>query len=183
MLLEDRELQSRAARIEAMLEEIEALPDPNARARMADIVQGLLELYGEGLARILAIVTKQPDPEERAQTLKRLTEDELISHLLLLHDLHPVDVETRVEQALEGVRPYLQTHGGNVALIGVEEGVAYLRLEGHCKGCPSSTMTLRHTVEEALRRAAPELIGIVAEEPPQMPANFVPLTSLMTPSS
>ena len=178
MLLEDPELKTQAAKIEVMLEEIEAMPDPAMRAKVSDLIQVLLALHGEGLARIMNTVARQPDPAMSAWTLQQFTEDDLVSHLLLLHDLHPVDVETRVEQALEGVRPFLKSHGGNVELIGVEDGVARLRLQGHCKSCPSSTITLKHTVEEAIRKAAPELIGIEAEEPPQVPANFVPISSL-----
>ena len=180
MLVEDQDLQAQAAKIEAVLEAIESFPDPAMRENVAEIVQGLLAFHGEGLARMLQIIAQQDDPAAGQRTLAAFTEDGVISHMLLLHDLHPVDVTTRVEQALEGVRPYLQSHGGNVALIAVEDGVAHLRLEGHCKGCPSSTMTLKLTVEEAIRKAAPELIGIDAEDgmeaPP--PANFVPISAL-----
>ncbi|MEJ7843606.1 MAG: NifU family protein, partial [Rubrobacter sp.] len=89
--------------------------------------------------------------------------DELVSHLLLLHGLHPLDVETRVVQALEEVRPYLQSHGGNVEFLGVENGVARLRMQGSCDGCPSSAMTLKLAIEEAVLKAAPDLDGIEAE--------------------
>ncbi len=181
MASEEREMQAKAAKIESLLGEIEALPDIATRAKVADVVQALLALYGEGLARVLAIVAQQGVPGAGAMTLAAFADDPLISHLLLLHDLHPVDVEERVERALEEVRPYLQSHGGNVELIGVEAGIAHLRLQGHCKGCPSSTMTLKSTVEEAIRKAAPELIGIEAEngaESEPRPANFVPISAL-----
>jgi Fe-S cluster biogenesis protein NfuA/nitrite reductase/ring-hydroxylating ferredoxin subunit len=75
--------------------------------------------------------------------------------------------------ALEEVRPYLQSHGGNVELLGVEEGVARLRMQGSCSGCPSSTVTLRLAIEEAIQKTAPDLERIeaegVAEEPKQAP--------------
>ena len=94
MLLEDRELTERAARIEALLDEIESFPDPAMRARVAAIVQGLLALYGEGLRRMLDIVEQQSAADVAATLLDAFAGDELISHLLLLHDLHPVDVES-----------------------------------------------------------------------------------------
>ena len=72
--------------------------------------------------------------------------------LLLLHGLHPLDLEARVRQALDKVRPYLRSHGGNVELLGVDEGVVRLRLEGSCHGCPSSAATMRQTIEEAILR-------------------------------
>jgi Fe-S cluster biogenesis protein NfuA/nitrite reductase/ring-hydroxylating ferredoxin subunit len=180
MLLEDRELTERAARIEALLDEIDSLPDPAVRARVAEIVQGLLALYGEGLRRMLAIVERD-GRTAGVHLLEAFARDELIAHLLLLHDLHPVDVETRVARALEEVRPYLQSHGGNVELLGIEGGVARLRLQGSCQGCPSSIMTLKLAIEEAIRKAAPDLEGIEAEglaEPPPRPAAFIPAASI-----
>ena len=183
MLLEDRELQTQAVRIETLIEEMEAYPDPAARAKMAEIVQSLLALYGEGLARMLEIVAGQNDATIGMQTIAAFAHDDLVSHLLLLHDLHPIDVEERVERALEEVRPYLKSHGGNVELLGVQNGVARLRLLGHCNGCPSSAMTLQTAVEEAIRKVAPELIRIEAVEPaaalPHSTGSFVPLSYLM----
>ena len=160
VLLDDQGLQERVARMETLLGEIERLADPNARAKAAEMVQVLLELYGEGLARMMEAVARR---EESEGTFKVFADDELISHLLLLHGLHPLDVETRVVQALEEVRPYLQSHGGNVELLGVEGGVARVRLQGSCDGCPSSTMTLKLAIEEAVMKAAPDLEGIEAE--------------------
>src|SRR3712207_2544383 len=160
VLLDDQGLQERVARMETLLGEIERLADPNARAKAAEMVQVLLELYGEGLARMMEAVARG---EESERTFKVFADDELISHLLLLHGLHPLDVETRVVQALEEVRPYLQSHGGNVELLGVEGGVARVRLQGSCDGCPSSTVTLKLAIEEAIMKAAPDLEGIEAE--------------------
>jgi Fe-S cluster biogenesis protein NfuA/nitrite reductase/ring-hydroxylating ferredoxin subunit len=160
MLLDDQGLQERVARMETLLEEIESLNDPNARAKAAEVVQVLLELYGEGLARVMEVIA---EGEERERVFEALAEDELVSHLLLLHGLHPLDVETRVARALEEVRPYLQSHGGNVELLGIEGGVVRVRLEGSCDGCPSSAVTLKLAIEEAIQKAAPDLEGVEAE--------------------
>ena len=157
--MDDQEARERVGRIEAMLEEIESLPDPVAQARCTEVVGALLDLYGEGLARI---VERLPEPQA-------LVEDELVAHLLLLHGLHPVPVEARVHGALEEVRPYLQSHGGNVQLVSLQEGVLRLRLEGSCSGCPSSAATLSLAVEEAVNKAAPEIERIEAEE--EQPTN------------
>jgi Fe-S cluster biogenesis protein NfuA/nitrite reductase/ring-hydroxylating ferredoxin subunit len=166
VLLDDKGLQERVTRMEALLEEIETLSDPNARSKAAEVVGVLLELYGEGLARMMEVVA---EGEERERTFDAFAEDELVSHLLLLHGLHPLDLKTRVVRALEEVRPYLLSHGGNVELLGVEEGVARLRMQGSCSGCPSSTVTLKLAIEEAIQKTAPDLERIqaegVAEEP------------------
>jgi Fe-S cluster biogenesis protein NfuA len=78
-----------------------------------------------------------------------------------------VPLADRVTQALDEVRPYLATHGGDVELLGVgEDGVAHLRLKGSCSGCPSSAITLKSAVEEAIHKAAPDVEDIVAEDDP-----------------
>jgi Fe-S cluster biogenesis protein NfuA len=87
----------------------------------------------------------------------------LVAHLLLLHGLHPVPVAQRVQGALDGVLPYLESHGGSVELLGIEGGVARLRLQGSCSGCPSSTMTLKLAIEEAIFKAAPDIDEVRAE--------------------
>ena len=85
--------------------------------------------------------------------MRRLADDEVVGNLLVLHDLHPDDVDTRVQQALERVRPYLGSHAGGVSLSGVDErGVVHLRLEGSCDGCPSSSLTVRSAIEDAILR-------------------------------
>lgn len=160
MLLDDQRVQEQVARMEALLGEIETLKDPTARSKAAEMVQVLLELYGEGLARMMDTVA---EGEDRERAFDTFAADELISHLLLLHGLHPLDVETRVLGALDEVRPYLESHGGNVQFLGIEDGVAHLRLEGSCDGCPSSTVTLKLAIEEAIQKAAPDLEGIEAE--------------------
>ena len=145
-------MEETVARVERLLEEVEALPDAAARDKALETVQALLDLYGEGLSRILSQVDTSA-----------VADDELVEHLLLLHDLHPVPVEARVRDALDGVRPYLESHGGDVELLGVDEGVVRLALRGSCSGCPSSTMTLKLAIEEAIHKAAPDVDEVVAD--------------------
>jgi Fe-S cluster biogenesis protein NfuA len=144
--MDDGQMRGQVARVEELLGQVE--DDPRALEAVAAIV----ELYGEALRRV---VGRFP--------LEEIVEDELLLHLLLLHDLHPVGVETRVARALEEVRPYLGSHGGDVELLGVADGVARLRLNGTCDGCPSSAVTLKHSIETAILRAAPELERVEAE--------------------
>jgi Fe-S cluster biogenesis protein NfuA len=154
-------------RIEALLEEVEGLADPAARDTALELVQGLLDLYGEGLARVVGYVAERDADGTLAGAL---ADDELVAHLLLLHGLHPVPLERRVGEALAEVRPYLESHGGNVELLGVDEGVVRLQLQGSCSGCPSSAVTLKLAVEEAIQKAAPDVQEIVAVDAPPQPA-------------
>ena len=144
----------RIAELDAKLARLEGLPDSPARQLAFQTVQGLMEVYGDALARVVDLA-----PE----VISRLAEDELLAHLLLLHNLHPVDVRTRVEAALESVRPYLATHGGGVELLEVQDGVARVRLEGTCNGCPSSMATLQQAIERAVYDAAPDVERVEAE--------------------
>ena len=167
-----------AARIEKLVQEVAEFPDPHARATAQELVQALLDMYGEGLARLLEI-TAETEASGLA-LIDTFASDDLLSSLFLLHGLHPLDIETRILQALDEVRPYLKSHGGNVEFVRVEDDIAHLRLEGSCHGCPGSTVTLKLAIEEAIYKAAPELNGLQVEgvtEPPRRPGTpviFVP---------
>lgn len=154
----DAERQRRAERIEMLIQEVSEFSDAQAREMTEELIQCLLDMYGEGLARILEI-TLQAQPVGQS-LVEEFARDDLVGSLLLVHNLHPVDLQARVQQALDEVRPQLKLHGGNVEFIKVQDGVAYLRLEGSCHGCPSSTITLKHLIEEALYKIAPDLGGL-----------------------
>ena len=140
-------------RIEQLLAGLRAGRDKDTAE---ELVRLLVEMYGDGLRRIVELVHEQ-DPN----LVHQLASDELVESLLLLHDLHPLDVDTRVRQALDKVRPYLGSHAGGVDYLGIDEsGIVHLRLEGSCNGCPSSTLTVRMAIETAIEDAAPEVAGI-----------------------
>jgi len=170
--------QHPAARLEALVQEVSEFSDPRVRATAEELVQTLLDMYGEGLARLLEI-TAESEASGLA-LIDTFASDELLSSLFLLHGLHPVDIETRVMLALDEVRPYLKSHGGNVEFVKVEDSIAHLRLEGSCHGCPGSTMTLKLAIEETIYKAAPDLEGLQVEgvtaPPPRpgVPVTFVP---------
>ena len=83
--------------------------------------------------------------------------------LLLIHDLHPVPLEQRVQDALDSVRPYMESHGGNVELLSLEHGVARIHLRGSCSDCSASSVTLELAIKQALEEAAPDLEGLEVE--------------------
>jgi Fe-S cluster biogenesis protein NfuA len=133
--------------------------DPSAIAD--ELVRLLVGLYGDGLSRIVAVLAEHD--QAGAAIMTALTDDPLVESLLLLHDLHPLDVDARVQRALDQVRPYLGSHAGGVEYLGVADGIAKLRLEGSCHGCPSSTVTVRLAIEGAVMNAAPEVTEVVVE--------------------
>ncbi|MDQ1359101.1 MAG: hypothetical protein QOF20_280 [Acidimicrobiaceae bacterium] len=161
-MAEKKNLRAVGDRIEQLLDELRAAADPRLYGQAEEMLGLVTELYGGGLARIVEVVGES-DPA----TLERLSHDELISSLLLVHGLHPDDLETRVIRALEGVRPMLAGHGGDVELLDIDAaaGAVHLNLLGSCHGCPSSTVTLRMAVETAIAEAAPEIVIIDVEQP------------------
>src|SRR5499425_873908 len=126
-----------------------------------ELVRLLVGMYGDGLAAIMAALAEEG--EAGRAVVDRLTADPLVEGLLLLHGLHPLDVDERIQRALDRVRPYLGSHAGGVQYLGVSDGVARLRLEGTCHGCPSSTVTVRLAIEGAVQDAAPEVTEVVVE--------------------
>ncbi|MDH2429029.1 NifU family protein [Sphaerisporangium sp. TRM90804] len=147
-------------RVEALIDELGALADPMARARAEELVRVMVGLYGAGLERVVGIVVESGASE----VLHRLTADEVVSGLLVVHDLHPLTTEERVRAALDGVRPLLARHEGGVELLGVDaEGVVRLRLSGGCDGCASSRDTVSGAVERAIAMAAPEVARVEVE--------------------
>lgn len=163
----------KAQRVSSLVQEVEAISDERGRSSAIAAIQALLELHADALARILELA----GPE----AAERVAQDPGLAALLVLHGVHPHSLEARVSGALERVRPYLESHGGGVELLGLDEGAVRLRLQGSCHGCPSSTATLRYAIEEALSEAAPEVERVDVEgvvEPPASPPGFVPLGTI-----
>ncbi|MGI8538018.1 MAG: NifU family protein [Mycobacteriales bacterium] len=173
------DLRATGQRIDTLID-ASATGGPVARERAEELVRLVADLYGAGLQRLLEIL----DERERLDddSLEALAKDDLVASLLLVHGLHPYDVTTRVEDALEGVRPYLGSHGGDVELISVGDGVVRLRMLGSCDGCPSSSVTLKLAVEGAIEAAAPEVTAIEVEDPTpkQKPGPTISVESLFS---
>jgi Fe-S cluster biogenesis protein NfuA/nitrite reductase/ring-hydroxylating ferredoxin subunit len=169
------DLRATGERIETLLEAA-STGGRVARERAEELVRLVVDLYGAGLERLLEIVHESGRLDD--ELLDRLAADDLVASLLAVHGLHPYDVETRVTRALDAVRPYLGSHGGDVELLGVTgDGVVRLRMLGSCDGCPSSSVTLTLAVETAIQAAAPEVSGIEVEEPAAGPS-IIPVSAL-----
>jgi Fe-S cluster biogenesis protein NfuA len=156
---------SLVTRVEALTADL----DPAAE----ELAGALMDLYGEGLERIMAAVDEE--------TGRRLGEDGVIASLLLMHGLYPVPLEERVREALESVRPYMESHGGAVELVSLEDGVARIRLEGHCRGCSASASTLELGIRQALEASAPDLEGLVVDGVLEEPTHGPPPGAVLLP--
>ena len=157
-------LNRAGSRVQELVAQIDALPTSPARVLFQECLESVLAFYGHGLARILRLVTDAgPDGQK---IYHDLIHDNVVRGLLIIHDLHPVDLETRLRDALDKVRPYLRSHGGDVELISLTNDVARLRLQGTCKSCASSTVTLELAIRHAIEEACPDLIGFEVEGAP-----------------
>lgn len=172
---DDAQWRTAGDRIQTLLD-ASSLGGAAARERAEQLVREVTDLYGAVLERMMAVAVAA----DRGLA-DRFAADDLVASLLLVHGLHPHDVERRVSDALDSVRPYLGSHGGDVSLIAVHDGAVRLQFQGSCKSCPSSAVTLELAVEDAVRAAAPEISSIEVVAPEQSPnAGVIPAESLMT---
>jgi len=150
-------------RIDELVRQLDEVPDQKNRDAARALLAAILELQGAGLERMMDIVFETGDAGKAV--IRKFAADELVSSLLLLHDLHPDDLETRAHRALS------KAHA-NAELVSVFEGTVHVRLTG--SGCG-----LRDSVEALVRDAAPDLVELVIDEASQAPSNdFVPIASL-----
>lgn len=179
----DAQWRTAGDRIQTLLDSC-AAGGTAAYDRAQQLVREVVGLYGAGLERIMAMAG-EPGPD--GGLVERLATDDLVASLLLVHGLHPHDVHRRVADALDRVRPYLGSHGGDVDLLevvaggGPEEFTVRLAFKGSCKSCPSSAVTLELAVQDAVRAAAPEIssIEVVTAADTTAPANVIPAESLL----
>lgn len=154
-------IQQQMQRVEELVQAIETWADPNLRAKAVELVQVLMDFHAAGIDRMMEITAKTG--AAGYAIFDDFARDDLVGSLLLLYGLHPLDLETRVRQALDKVRPSLNLHEGGVEFLDIRDGIVRLSLQGNCDGCPSSAMTLKHTIEQAIYDAAPDVAAIEVE--------------------
>jgi hypothetical protein len=154
------ELQRRLESIEELLRKIEAAADPSLRAQVQELMQLVMNLHGAGMERMLELIHATGEPGE--MLIERLGRDELTGSLLILHGLHPLDLEARVSQAIERVR-------ANAELLSVQDGAVRVRLHAHGQ---------KEKVEKAVYDAAPDLTSLTIEDVDEK-QGFVPLEMLL----
>ncbi|MGW1810984.1 NifU family protein [Streptomyces sp. NPDC002078] len=169
--LPDPAVEARLARLDEVLAGLESVPGPALEA-----VRLLTEVYGEALARVLDHADEPLN--------ERLAEDELLAHLLVLHDIHPESPERRAARAVERLRPAVRERGGDLEWAGVDGQVARVRLTsgGGCgSGCGGGSSDVGEAVRAAVLAVAPELTEVETvpgtAERKAAPA-FVPLSTI-----
>lgn len=138
--------------------------------------------FDQAVAELETLVeTLERDGDERAlmllelidaihrPALQLITSGELdhpvAAAVLSMYDLGPMEDRMQVEEALDEVRPYIESHGGALELLDVDDGVVHVQMSGSCSGCAASAITLRRGVEEVLRLRYGAFKEVVAHEP------------------
>lgn len=157
------------ARVERLLADLSASPDPARTAPAQAIAAALLELHAEGLGRMMALAAAQGEAG-RAWT-EAVVADPLVTSLLLLHGVHPLGIEARVRAALDELATRLAAEGLRAVLVSADEGAVLVEMHAvngsgpaHAHGDRSdSTARVARAVEEALLAAAPDAASIVVD--------------------
>ncbi len=165
--LDDAAVEPRLARLDAVLGQLEQTPGRTAELAL-EAVEMLTEVYGEALARVTDLAA------DGTRALDRLTDDELLRHLLLLHHIHPDPLDRRVARAVDDLRPQLRAHGAEIAFVRVQDEVARISLSASSCGGGAA---LRDLVREQVLTFAPELAAVDVVAPVPAPA-LIPLAAL-----
>jgi Fe-S cluster biogenesis protein NfuA len=148
-------LPHRLQHLEMRILEVANGTEPGEGDRLREVVQTVLEMHRAALVRLLALIAQTGEPGQ--QIIHNAEQDDLVRSLLLLHGLHAQDLESRVGQALDQVRPFLHSQGADVELTAVAENAVRLRLLQDGGSYPATVQTLRAAIEEAICAAAPDV--------------------------
>ena len=149
--MDNAQFHGRMQRIEELITAIQEHGNPVVRASAVEMVRALLHVHRAGVEEILAQIVRQGEPGQ--VILNGLVHHDLVSRLLLLHGLHPLDLETRIGQALEQVRPLLRVHGADVQLEHADHEAVRLQLKGGGED-------VHKILERAILEAAPDVLRI-----------------------
>lgn len=158
MTMANREFNRRSERIEELTQLLQTFGDPATRAVAQELLRCVVVLHGIAIERILDEVCGMQDAEA---ALAAMAKDDVVSGVLLLHDLHPIPVEGRVRSAIDHLRPWLQSRGGDVELHSIDDRVVNVLLHG-VGNSSLSLEAMQRTVEDAIYSMAPEISSVTA---------------------
>jgi Fe-S cluster biogenesis protein NfuA len=170
-----QDFQHRLKSIERLLGEIDRDAEPNLRGAVQQLLRLVMDLHGAGMERMLELIRQSGDGG--AGLIEKLSGDELVESLLVLHGLHPQSLEVRIDRALDKARVRLRAYQGEVELIGIQDGAVRLRLRANGQGCGSTAEALKEMVENAVYQVAPDIVSLAIEGTSEK-QGFVPIEML-----
>jgi hypothetical protein len=162
-------------KIEALVQEAESLPDHKARSVAVDLVKAVLDFHAAGLERIIETAASSGAAGEAI--IAQIAADDLTSSMLLLHDLHPDNLETRIQRAIHKLQGVFTSLGATLSLLAIENGAVRLKFDSPrtWSGTPVKTR-----IENVIFQAAPEIGNVVIEGLKEAPIpDFVPVSDLL----
>lgn len=152
----DLPAQARSARtIAGLLAELELVADPHVRALTRDLVAELLDVHGDGLARLLELIHDRGGPA-RGAIMQAVLTDTRTSALLVLHELHPVARDVRVARAMDDVARRVGPLADHLSLERVEGDTVIITVDGPA-ATPQGRVGLTAALERALASHAPDV--------------------------
>lgn len=166
--------QESVAHIDELVAAVETLPDPHARRAAVELVQAVMGLHEDALRRILEIVAAAGNGPVITEAMAA---DDLVSGVLVLHDLHPHGVEARVRRAMDKLQRHFDSRGAGITLLELNSETLRVRYDGARPGAGAAAKKL---IEETIYEAAPEITRLEIEgvEERRDPG-FVPLADLV----
>ena len=174
------EFQEQVRQLGQLITQFDQMPEAPQKAACKQLVQLLMDVHGAGLDKMMEIIFE--NEAAGPAIIDKLGQETITSSLLLLYSLHPDDLETRVNKAVERMRPRLRKVSYSIDLTGVNEGAVDVRVTSTSSGhsCGSTAKDVRAIVEEGIYELAPDVTSLEIhglEEPAS--AGFVALESLM----
>ena len=172
------EFQEQVRQLGKLITQFDEMPEGPQKTACKELVQLLMDVHGAGLDRIMEIVFESEGPGPAI--VDQLGQDTVTSSLLLLYSLHPQDLETRVLQAIDRMRPRLRKLSCSVDLAAINDCVVQVRIAAASHSCGSSSKDIRAIVEDGIFELAPDIasLEILGLEEPSS-SGFVALESLI----
>jgi len=167
------EFQLHTRRVDELIQRVSALTDSEARTSALELVQAIMDLHGSTVSRLLELL--EDAGETGRNLLARLASDPMVCGLLVLHGIHPVPLEQRIERAVQKLAPQLRKSGTRVEVLGIMDGVVRLDLEKEAHELRYSPEKIQATIEQAILEAAPEVVEIVIVG---LSSSFVPIETI-----
>jgi hypothetical protein len=160
-VVDEKDFRDRLQEIGKLISGLDELTDKKAQASARELTQLIMEIHGAGLEKMMEIIFAQGSGG--AETIDKLSQDPMVSSLLVLHGLHPDDLATRVARAVERLAAKLRKQEVEVHLIGIEGDAVRLNARTSAHACGSTAATVRSEIEDAIYAAAPEIGSLTVE--------------------